>query len=723
MPLQKRGRHGPGRAELEDAHPILGAEQRDGLAAVERAGAAGDDQEFRPCGSRIGVERARLEDRHRLPELFLLETVLLDDGGADHRPALGIGNRSVAAKFGLPRRGRQRSEDDVSAGVRHPGDAAEHDDVPDLLREVEGPAGHLLRLLEVRRFEQRDLHQPREMAGFALVDAGERPGIVAGDEDHPAPRSRPGQVEEKIGGDVDAVLLHDAERPESREGCRGSNLHGHLFVGGPLHVELSRFREPGECFDDLRRRGAGITGGDPHPGLQGAAGDRLVPHEQDLGPLLLFDESIASRHQPPPLHRRDRGTPRISRARRRPLLAKRGRLEFLPITRRDFPEFENSLSAGQLQQIASASGPDDDLVPAAGLSHPSGRRADPTERSLNSAVMSPQERQEARTQGFTSSSETGTVPSGGVHLKGMIPAGRDIHPRHPGEIGFSPHEGGEFPPGEGPAAEEPDDEPQLLDAAVGLPLTGWVRILARANAWQGVATTPIRRQSVRTARLNSATVGETTKRLFPMTAAASGSRTVMPRGRSSSPSPARTAASMSPSRRARTISAVTVPPCCARRRIPSSVARVMKNPSAAPSSGVTSAPSANAALQGFPIRRRLRAEGITASPRKIAGMEGHRSVPVGGLIGADIDAGAATGAETGLDDPFLQLLLPSPSLFPIRLIPFLLVQPHDAAPLHLTNLPYRQVLSPLAEAFYHELPFPCQPINGSEKGKNFFTDR
>jgi len=137
------------------------------------------------------------------------------------------------------------------------------------------------------------------MAGFSLVDAGEGARIVAGDQNHPAPRPRPGQMEQKIGGDIDAVLLHHAEGAEPREGGRRRDLHGHLFVGGPFYIELSRFRKAGKRLDDLRGRRAGITGGNPQPGLQGAAGDGLVPHQQDLGPFFLF--TIQSHPVPPRL--------------------------------------------------------------------------------------------------------------------------------------------------------------------------------------------------------------------------------------------------------------------------------------------------------------------------------------------------------------------------------------------------------------------------------------
>ena len=116
--------------------------------------------------------------------------------------------------------------------------------------------------------------------------------------------------------------------------------------------------------------------------------------------------------------------------------------------------------------------------------------------------------------------------------------------------------------------------------------SGRPRILASASDWQGVATTPMLEASPKATRLNSATVGETTKRLPPLLPTDSGSVTATLRGSRPSPASARIAVSIRPSRRASVISAVTVPPCCARRRRFSSAARAIKNPFTAPSSGV-----------------------------------------------------------------------------------------------------------------------------------------
>ena len=60
--------------------------------------------------------------------------------------------------------------------------------------------------------------------------------------------------------------------------------------------------------------------------------------------------------------------------------------------------------------------------------------------------------------------------------------------------------------------------------------TGWVRILARATAWQGRGHDADLCGIPRQIRLNSATVGETTKRLLPIFAATSASVIVTLRG-------------------------------------------------------------------------------------------------------------------------------------------------------------------------------------------------
>ena len=121
--------------------------------------------------------------------------------------------------------------------------------------------------------------------------------------------------------------------------------------------------------------------------------------------------------------------------------------------------------------------------------HPSGSRADPTERSLNSAVMSPQEWQASRTQGLTSSREPGWSPLG-CKPRGYGNGWGGYPSPSPGKDPFCLQQSGQFLPGEGQPQKSPTTR-----WSFSMPFStsdlGWVRILAKATAWQGVATTPI----------------------------------------------------------------------------------------------------------------------------------------------------------------------------------------------------------------------------------------
>jgi len=155
-------------------------------------------------------------------------------------------------------------------------------------------SGSSLCLLEIGRLQERDLHETREMAGFPFIDTGEGARIVAGDKDQAAPRPRPGQVEEKVRGDVDAVLLHDAHGPEAGKGGCRCDFQSHFFIGGPFHIEASLGRRSGKGFDDLGRRGAGIAGSNPHAGLQGAAAMASFPMSRTSVPSLSLSIDIRS---------------------------------------------------------------------------------------------------------------------------------------------------------------------------------------------------------------------------------------------------------------------------------------------------------------------------------------------------------------------------------------------------------------------------------------------
>jgi len=294
MPIDQFSGKRPGRRQLEDSHPFLQPQDLHSLPAVERADAAADDEQLRRRRARVGVERAGFEDLRRPPHFFLLRAVLELRGGedhADHRTCSRVEQRAAVGEFcpGLGTVG-QGAEADIAAGVGQARHAADHDDIADLLGEVESPRHDVLGLLEIPRLQKRDLQKAGKQAGFPLVDAGQCAGVVAGDEEHAPPRPGAGQVQQEVGGHVDAVLLHDAHGAQPGEGGRRGHFRGHFLVGRPLDIEVAFLRHPGEALDDLRRRGAGISGGHVDAGLQGAPDNRLVSHEEVLGIVALIDQ-------------------------------------------------------------------------------------------------------------------------------------------------------------------------------------------------------------------------------------------------------------------------------------------------------------------------------------------------------------------------------------------------------------------------------------------------
>ena len=81
-----------------------------------------------------------------------------------------------------------------------------------------------------------------------------------------------GHAEQRVGGDVEPHMLHGDERPRAGEGRADADFQGHLFIGRPLGVAA----QLGEGFQNFRRRGAGITGPQPHARMQRRQRDGAV---------------------------------------------------------------------------------------------------------------------------------------------------------------------------------------------------------------------------------------------------------------------------------------------------------------------------------------------------------------------------------------------------------------------------------------------------------------
>ena len=165
-------------------------------------------------------------------------------------------------------------------GVREPGHAAQHDGRVELLAQREGAHRVVARLLAVRRLEHRHFGEAGVVAVVLLVLAGELLGVVGGDEDQPAAHPGVGEGEQRVGGDVDADVLHGDQHPGAGPRCAGADLEGDFLVHRPLAARAGQRREH---LEDLGARRAGVPGGEIDPRFPGPAGDRLVAGEQRAG--------------------------------------------------------------------------------------------------------------------------------------------------------------------------------------------------------------------------------------------------------------------------------------------------------------------------------------------------------------------------------------------------------------------------------------------------------
>jgi hypothetical protein len=77
----------------------------------------------------------------------------------------------LISRYPAPALKRQLIRDEVAPGVADPGDHPDDHQCPDLLGELESPAGYLQGLRDGERLQQRHFGHAGEMARIDLVDA------------------------------------------------------------------------------------------------------------------------------------------------------------------------------------------------------------------------------------------------------------------------------------------------------------------------------------------------------------------------------------------------------------------------------------------------------------------------------------------------------------------------------------------------------------------------
>ena len=142
-----------------------------------------------------------------------------------------------------------------------------------LLGQTEGSLGEVIALLGVGRLQHGNLGGDGMMAGILLVLGGVHAGIVRHADHKTAVDAGIGHGKQRIRRHIQAHVLHSAAAALSAQGGAEGGLHGHLFVGGPLRVDLGIARR---LLRDLRGGGAGIAGHHAATGVIQTPGNRGV---------------------------------------------------------------------------------------------------------------------------------------------------------------------------------------------------------------------------------------------------------------------------------------------------------------------------------------------------------------------------------------------------------------------------------------------------------------
>ena len=115
------------------------------------------------------------------------------------------------------------------------------------------------------------------MAGVLLVLRGVHARVIGHHNDHARVHPGVGDGEQRVGGHVQAHVLHAAEGAAARQRGAEGGLHGHLLIGGPLAVDVV---ELGGLLGDLGTGGAGIAGDHTASRLVQSTGNGRVAQHQ-----------------------------------------------------------------------------------------------------------------------------------------------------------------------------------------------------------------------------------------------------------------------------------------------------------------------------------------------------------------------------------------------------------------------------------------------------------
>ena len=249
-----------------------------------------------------GMDHAQLEHGYAVPEHFLY--ILVGGGGGDdahvsaaHLHPVQGGGLSVLGKFchtllheGVAADGVAGHHDvlgDVlliglggdfltgsglhhGLGVGHAGAHLQQHRTVKLLGDLISGLGEGQSLGRVGGLQHGQLGSHGIVPGVLLVLGGVHAGVVGHGDDHARIHTGVCHGEQGVGGHVQAHVLHGAEGALARQTCAEGGLHGYLFIGSPLGVDLIKF---GHLLGDLGAGGAGVAGHHAAAGLVQATGN------------------------------------------------------------------------------------------------------------------------------------------------------------------------------------------------------------------------------------------------------------------------------------------------------------------------------------------------------------------------------------------------------------------------------------------------------------------
>ena len=166
-----------------------------------------------------------------------------------------------------------------SIGVADPGRRPEKYRRAVFLREFIGLLDHVIGFLDGTGIKAGQLAEIRIVPCVLLCLRGNGARIVSDQNDHAALDADIFQAHQRIGGNIEANLLHGDQDSGARVGGAGRHFHGGLFIDGPFHICVL-CPVFGDRFQGFGGRRSRIARRQVHTCRDGPAGNGRISHEE-----------------------------------------------------------------------------------------------------------------------------------------------------------------------------------------------------------------------------------------------------------------------------------------------------------------------------------------------------------------------------------------------------------------------------------------------------------